>query len=157
MGDAARAVFDAAAEFLAAYGLWVAAGSVLMLVASLVVIRVLVVRIPEDYFIRESPLLAGVQHPAWEIALLLLKNAVGAVLVLFGLLMSLPGVAGPGVLTILAGLSLMNFPGKRRLQRMIVGQPIIQRSINGIRAKAGRPPLLLDEPVGGAGEGGAAK
>ena len=145
MTELLREFFGESLTLLERYGWWVAAGSLAMLLASLLVLRVVIVRMPEDYFIRHTPLLAGKQHPAWEIALLVLKNVVGALLVLLGLVMSLPGVAGQGVLTILAGMSFMNFPGKRRLERMIVGRPLIHVPINAIRARAGKPPLQLDD------------
>jgi len=44
------------------------------------------------------------------------RNAIGAVLVMLGVAMSLPGVRGQGLLTILVGLMLVDFPGKRTLQ-----------------------------------------
>ncbi len=143
MGDTVHDLFKEGLLLLERYGWWVAAGSVAMLISSLLVLRLILVRIPEDYFVRQTPLLAGKRHPAWEIALLIVKNLLGAVLVLLGLVMSIPGVAGQGFLTVLAGLSLMNFPGKRRLEQIIVGQPVIYGPINTIRARAGRPPLLL--------------
>ena len=146
MSELLRELFGEGLTLLERYGWWVGAGSLAMLVSSLLVLRVVLVRIPADYFVRHTPLLAGKQHPAWEIALLVLKNLVGAVLVLLGLVMSLPGVAGQGFLTVLAGLSLMNFPGKRRLEKLIIGRPMIYGPINSIRAKAGKPPLQLDGP-----------
>ena len=50
---------------------------------------------------------------------------------------------GQGVLTILIGLSLLEFPGKRRLEAKIVGQPTVLSTINNMRAKFGKPPLIL--------------
>jgi hypothetical protein len=55
---------------------------------------------------------------------------------------------GQGVLTILAGLSLLSFPGKRRLQLRLLRIPAIHRAIDALRRRAGRPPLHLDEPPG---------
>jgi hypothetical protein len=155
MSDLLRGLFEIGLDIIETYGWWLAALSVFMLMASLLVLRILLVRIPADYFVRHEPLLAGIRHPAWEVLLLVLKNLVGFILVLLGLIMSLPGVAGQGILTVLAGLSLMNFPGKRRLQRLIVMQPLIQKTINGIRARAGMPPLDLDGFHEDAGEGAA--
>ena len=103
MTDWMRAIVETAIALVQTYGWWVAGISCLMLVASLLVIRVLLVRMPDDYFIRHTPLLAGIQHPVWEICLLVLKNVTGFVLVLLGLIMSLPGVAGQGILTTVAG------------------------------------------------------
>ncbi|HYG08570.1 MAG TPA: hypothetical protein VD835_01220, partial [Pyrinomonadaceae bacterium] len=66
-------------------------------------------------------------------------------LVLFGVLMSLPGVPGQGVLTILMGVMLLDFPGKRRLELKLVSRPNVLRAINRIRQRFDRPPLQLDE------------
>jgi len=75
---------------------------------------------------------------------------VGVVVILVGLIMSLPGVAGQGVLTILLGLSLTDFPGQRRLELRIVCQPLIFKAITRIREKAGKPPLLTPGDSGSA-------
>ena len=42
---------------------------------------------------------------------LILKNLLGVLLVILGGIMTLPGVPGPGILTILLGVMLLNFPG----------------------------------------------
>jgi len=64
-------------------------------------------------------------------------------LILLGLFLSLPGVPGQGILTILIGVMLLNFPGKRRLERWLVSRPRVLPVINGLRARFGKPPLLL--------------
>ena len=48
---------------------------------------------------------------------------------------------GQGLLTLVIGLSLMNFPGKRRLIIRILRRPRVFRTINTMRDKARRPPL----------------
>jgi hypothetical protein len=50
---------------------------------------------------------------------------------------------GQGILTILIGLMLIDFPGKRRLERRLVQQPSVWRAINWMRAKAHQPPLEM--------------
>jgi hypothetical protein len=50
---------------------------------------------------------------------------------------------GQGVLTILAGITLLNYPGKRRLELWLVRRPAIHRAIDWIRRRAGRAPLEL--------------
>jgi hypothetical protein len=66
--------------------------------------------------------------------------------------MSLPGVPGQGVLTILLGVMLLDFPGKRNLETRLVRQPRVFRSINALRARFDKPPLILDEETEGAGD-----
>ena len=69
-----------------------------------------------------------------------LKNALGLVLLVAGLvLLYLPG---QGVLTMLAGLWLVDLPGKHWLERRLLGRPRVFASINWLRARAGKPPLL---------------
>ncbi len=76
-------------------------------------------------------------------------------MIFVGLVMSIPGVAGQGVLTVLLGLSLTDFPGKRRLELRLVRQPVIFRTINAIRVKAGKPALLIpDDSLSGPGGDG---
>ena len=50
---------------------------------------------------------------------------------------------GQGILTILVGFTLLDFPGKFRLQRWIVTRRGVLESINWVRKKAGREPLAL--------------
>jgi hypothetical protein len=58
--------------------------------------------------------------------------------------MSLPGVPGQGVLTILLGIMLLDLPGKRRLEQKILKQPKVLKKINSLRQKFSKPPLVLD-------------
>ena len=51
---------------------------------------------------------------------------------------------GQGILSILMGLSLLNVPGKRSMERRIVGNPVVLRTLNAVRARAGRQPLVVD-------------
>jgi hypothetical protein len=48
------------------------------------------------------------------------------------------------VFAILAGIMLLDFPGKRRLVQRIVSQPAVLTSINRLRKRYGRPPLVVD-------------
>ena len=64
-------------------------------------------------------------------------------LVLMGLAMLV--LPGQGVLTLLIGISLLDFPGKRKLEKKIVRAPTVHRAIDAIRRRAGQPPLLLPE------------
>jgi len=51
---------------------------------------------------------------------------------------------GQGVMTVLIGVALLDFPGKHRLQRWIVGRRGVLDALNWIRRKRGRPPFSLD-------------
>lgn len=122
---------------------WLGALSIVMFVGSLIVIPFLVVRIPTDYFMRGQPSSASrrIRHPALKLLLLILKNVLGLTFVLAGTAMLV--LPGQGVITILIGLSLLNFPGKRKLELRIIQQPAILRAINWMRAKSQHPPLQV--------------
>jgi hypothetical protein len=113
--------------------------------ASLAVTIFVLVKLPADYFHPANERVFWIErHPALRLAGVVAKNFVGALLVLLGLVMSLPGVPGQGVLTILLGVMLLDFPGKRRLELKLVTRPKVRRAIDRIRARFGRPPLVLD-------------
>jgi hypothetical protein len=49
---------------------------------------------------------------------------------------------GQGLLTMITGLLLIDYPGKFRLERKIVNTPAVLKSLNWLRAKAKKPPLI---------------
>jgi hypothetical protein len=71
------------------------------------------------------------------------KNILGTLLVVLGIILALAGVPGQGLLTVLIGLVLLDLPGKRPLERQIVGRPRVLRAINRLRKRFGRAPLAL--------------
>lgn len=115
----------------------------LTFVVSLVAVAAVVVRIPADYFRdeRASPVTERRSILRW--AGVIAKNAAGALLVLLGLLLSLPGIPGQGLLTVVIGVMFLDFPGKRRIERRLVSRPPILAAINALRARFGRPALRL--------------
>ena len=80
------------------------------------------------------------RYPYW-----IFKNLVGAIFIIAGIIMLF--LPGQGILTIVLGLALINFPGKRRVILRLFGHPRIFNAINRLRAKAGKAPLEapLDE------------
>jgi hypothetical protein len=111
-------------------------------VVSIVAVGVLLVLLPASYFSRpHTPSESG--HPVLRWTLKILKNAVGAVLVVTGVLMLV--LPGQGILTILIGVMLLDFPGKRTLQRKLISRPGVLHSINHLRARFGKPPLDMDD------------
>ncbi|TMB94230.1 MAG: hypothetical protein E6J42_11730 [Chloroflexi bacterium] len=118
--------------------------SVVGFVASLIVIPWILILLPQDYFSQSHPRirLKG-HHPVLRLFVLVLKNLVGGILLLGGIAMLV--LPGQGLLTMLIGLSLMNFPGKRAIERKLVSRPLILEAINRIRQRFDRPPLLIEE------------
>ncbi len=123
---------------------WLFAGSILTFFASLIVVPMLLVRIPPDYFTHErrNRMPWDHQHLVIRALLIVIKNAFGAILLVMGLIMLF--TPGQGLITVLVGLLLLNYPGKYRLEKWIVSRPSIFRSINWLRKRAGRQPLVLD-------------
>ena len=118
---------------------------VVTLAASVGIISFILVRLPPDYFQESRPReFLPEQRPALRWLGLIGKNALGVILVLLGIVMSVPGIPGQGVLTILLGIMLLDFPGKRRVEQKILGQPRVLESINRLRHRFSKPPLLLD-------------
>lgn len=124
---------------------WISGASLLSAAATLLTIPWVIARLPADYFHhshREN--WRGSQRPP-AIALVfgVVKNLVGAVLLVLGVVMLF--IPGQGLLTILVGLLLMNFPGKYRLERWLVQRPGVLRSLNWLRKRHGRPPFRVHE------------
>ena len=123
---------------------WLMLGlSGLTLVATFVIVPVVIVRIPSDYFVKlkRSDTPWEKKHHSLQIAVRLGKNLLGLALLLVGILLAMPLVPGPGVLTMLLGLALLDVPGKRRLERWIVSRPKVFSALNRLRAKHGQSPL----------------
>jgi hypothetical protein len=126
--------------------LWAAGIFLLSFTISVIAIGVLIVLLPPKFFLDSHDRQFWVdRHPALRWTGLIAKNLLGLLLVLIGLGLSLPGIPGQGLLTVLVGIVLLDFPGKRRLERMIVGRPRVLRSLNRLRARFHRPPLVVRE------------
>jgi hypothetical protein len=123
---------------------WMAFGSVAGFFVSLAVVYWFLVLIPADYFLSEKPQpTRWVElHPVIKWTLRIVKNLLGYVLLVAGILMLF--LPGQGLLTILVAVMLLNFPGKYRLERRLVSYPGVRRSIDWLRLKAGRSPLMVD-------------
>jgi len=113
--------------------------------ANLALVSFILVKIPSDYFkeSNHSTFLTN-QSAVVRVLAVIGKNLLGIVLVVLGILLSLPGVPGQGVLTILLGIMLLDFPGRRRFERWIVGWPKVFNGINKLRQRFEKPPLVLD-------------
>lgn len=112
---------------------------------SLAAIVLVMVKIPANYF---SPHYeqAFLPNTHWTVkwGAVILKNVLGVILIALGIVLSLPGVPGQGLLTILLGLIMLDIPGKRPLEARIIQRPTIQSAINKLRARFNKPPLVLD-------------
>lgn len=111
---------------------------------NLALVSFILVKIPADYFQKKHN--KFLQHQAYAVRVLAIigKNLLGLILVVVGILLSLPGVPGQGVLTILLGVMLLDFPGRRRFERWIVSSPKVFNTVNKLRKRFDKPPLVLD-------------
>jgi hypothetical protein len=128
-------------------GLHLAAFTVAFAIAS-AVISVLVIgfvlaRLPEDYFVNPDARRPVDRHPVLKVVFIVLRNIVGYFLIILGVLLSLPGIPGQGVLTILMGVMLVDFPGKHAAERWLLTRRGVMTAINALRYRVGRPPLLV--------------
>ena len=124
--------------------LWLATTTIITFMATLIVVPILVVRIPPDYFSRRKRhrKLWANHHPLVRAILLIGKNALGYIFVVAGIIMLV--LPGQGIFTILIGIMLLNFPGKYQLERWLATRGPVLRSINWLRQRAGRAPLVPD-------------
>ncbi|NLF68765.1 MAG: hypothetical protein GX575_06875 [Candidatus Anammoximicrobium sp.] len=123
--------------------------------ASLAIVGALLVRLPATYFLdRHERALWIDRHPLVRWSGIIVKNGLGVALIMVGGLLSLPGIPGQGLLTILLGVMLLDYPGKRRLERRLIGMPRVLERVNRLRARFGKPPLILAEANSEAAEAG---
>ena len=120
---------------------WIGILSMATFVGTLIMIPILVVHIPADYFNHEKQKTDHFyrRYSFIRILVLALKNLLGLIFIIAGLAMLL--LPGQGFITILIGIMMLNFPGKFALQIRIVQQPTLLRAINWMRMKADRPAL----------------
>ena len=122
---------------------WMGTLSLVMFLASLILIPMLVIHIPPNYFLRKKRTLANLRgrYSIIRLTSIVVKNIFGIVFVLAGLAMLI--LPGQGIITILIGVMLLNFPGKLALEKRIVRQRNVLRAINWMRAKANKPALQV--------------
>ncbi len=104
---------------------------------SLIAVPMVFIMLPPDYLTRPEQRGGPTGWLRW--VYWVVKNLVGWIFIIAGIIMLL--IPGQGLLSILIGLILIHFPGKRKLIKRIMGRPKILRSVNAIRAKAGKAPL----------------
>lgn len=122
--------------------LWfVGLASMAVVIASFFLIPALVIRIRPDYFTHAARPASpwADQHPFVRHAIDVGKNLLGVVLMVAGIAMFL--LPGQGLLTLLVGFFLIDFPGKYRFEKWLLGRSYVQRPINWIRKRRGKKPL----------------
>jgi Putative transmembrane protein (PGPGW) len=114
-------------------GLCLVAFSVAAVAASALLVPRFLASLPPDYL--RSGKLAHAHGPVVRF----LRNCVGVALFVLGVAMLV--LPGQGLLTLLVGLLLLDFPGKHRLLVRLLSRPAILRVVNQLRGRRGAPPL----------------
>jgi hypothetical protein len=119
---------------------------VVTFLVNLAIVSFILVKIPADYFTKhhQTKFWSG-PKPALHAILVIGKNILGALLVIVGIILSVPGVPGQGLLTILLGIMLLDFPGRRKLELKLLQRQEIVNTINRLRRRFDKPPLELDQ------------
>jgi len=138
------ATFCGPAEWLS--GRTIAEGAAIMLVSllgTLALAVLVIVNLPADHFSAGPRPILSEKHWSLRLAVRIAKNLAGGLLVALGLVLSIPSIPGQGLLTILVGLTFLEFPGKRRLELAIVRRGRVLRVLNAVRARWRRAPLEI--------------
>ena len=115
--------------------------SLLIFIFSLLSIKWLVSLIPSDYFIEKKPSKFKSKYPLIWLISMIVKNLIGYVLIVGGILMLV--LPGQGLFTIFIGLMMSNYPGKYFIERKFIAIPNVLRTINGLRKKSNQNPLRI--------------
>jgi hypothetical protein len=107
--------------------------SVIAVVSSIVFVPRYLAKLPRDYLTKDE------QRSDAGVAGRVARNLLGVVLVVLGVLMLI--LPGQGILTLLVGVLLVDFPGKHKLVQRLLGRPKVLRVVNKLRARHGSPPL----------------
>ena len=142
-------MFDLLSDFISGLTWQKVVVGALIFVASffvnLGIVSLILVKLPADHFSKKkkTKFWAG-PRPAIHSAKVIGKNIAGVLLVALGIVLSLPGVPGQGLLTVLLGIMLLDFPGRHRLEQKLLSKPSIVNTINRLRDRFGKPPLELN-------------
>lgn len=111
-----------------------------LLYASLVIVAL--TRMPADYFVtRRDPAVGPQGHGVRSLMGTLARNVAGWLLLLLGIAMLV--LPGQGILTVVMGLALIDFPGKRWCLLYMLRNRLVNRAIDRVRSKASKPRLIV--------------
>ena len=121
--------------------LWLTIASIIGFFGSLIVIPWVLIKIPSDYFshVKRKEHQWGNYPPIIRLALLIMKNILGVIFIIGGIIMLF--IPGQGIITIIIGIILTDFPSKYKIERWIMNHTTILKYINKLRAKAKQSPI----------------
>ena len=120
---------------------WLGLLSMTTFLISVLLIPFLVSRASTDYFLTHSQLVQQrhKHHPAKALLIKIIRNGLGLLLCLAGLLMLF--LPGQGLLTILIGVSLLDFSWRHKALGVLIHRKAVQKALNWIRRKTGHSPF----------------
>ena len=131
-------------DWIAAYDEWFAILGIVSLVfflGSVFVVPWNILSLPADYFMHTP---ADTRKLNIGRAFLHIgKNVLGALFIVIGLLMLI--LPGQGILTLLLGFSLIDFPAKRAVQVRLLRMRRVRRAVDWIRLRGKRRPLKIPD------------
>ena len=121
---------------------WLGLLSFLIFIFSLVTIKWLVALIPSDYFLSKKDSKFKSKYPFIWLISMIIKNIIGYVLIIGGMLMLL--LPGQGLFTIFIGLMMSNYPGKYYIEKKIIAIPSVLKTINWLRKQSNKEPIIIN-------------
>ncbi len=118
--------------------LWVGIGSAILFVLGAIATPYLIGLLPEDYFIKQKNYQFQIRSFLHGLGIVI-RTTLGLILFIAGVIMLV--TPGQGLLSIVLGLSLMEFPGKHKLEYQLVSHDPTFKALNWLRAKAGKAPF----------------
>ena len=118
---------------------WCTVAAAASFFGSLAACGYILLKLPTNYFVEHSRLKLVRPKDAKGWALRIGKNVVGAAILAAGITMLF--TPGQGVLAIMLGLMLIDFPGKHALVRRLLRSGKVLAAANRWRAKFDKPPL----------------
>lgn len=115
--------------------------SLLTFVGSLFAIPWIIGKLPVDYFIHHRRVVEArhERHPALARIIFAARNIAGILFLAAGMAMLV--LPGQGIITMLIGISFMDFPRKHKIVDNLIRRERIMNLLNWIRRKEKKPPF----------------
>ena len=121
------------------YFYWMAIVSAILFVVGVIATPLLLGLIDEDYFIQQKNYKFQI-NGFWHGVRIIARTLIGLILLIAGFIMLF--TPGQGLLSIVIGLSMMEFPGKHRLEWKLIQHEPTYKALNWLRNKAGKAPFI---------------
>jgi len=110
--------------------------SFLLLVTSVLAAPWILAKLPANYFSTPQAIGPGTIR---SVLVSTIRTMLGIIVIITGIVMMV--TPGPGLVCLVLGMVLCEFPGKHRLLRNIIRRPSVLSTLNWLRRKADKPPF----------------